>query len=297
MLPVTPRPEWCVPGGSNSDPRGGARSIPVTAETQGGGRPAARASGRRLSAGHRVGPGGVGTNRWRSAATTGLPPGTNGEGRTLMDKIRRLLRPVRSIRHVRTKASACDGRRDRRPHGNAVDPDGLEPSSSSLQGRCTATYALGPWVRGQESNLPCQKRLGYGQVPSHDGGPGGGPLSGRQVARRGHRSHLLAISSVVKVLFRRDERKHLCKSARRTRRSAGSRTLSSAGFGGRPATGAPPLRILSCVRRSFRKSKEPLPYGSGSSGHGPVKLQFRPSRTPPWEGARRTLLGRRRRTM
>ena len=68
------------------------------------------------------------------------------------------------------------------------------------------------------------------------------------------------------------------------------------GFGGRPATGAPPLRVLSCVLRSLRKSKEPLPCGSGSSGHGPVKVQFRSSSTPP-ERARRRPLGRRRRAI
>jgi hypothetical protein len=58
-----------------------------------------------------------------------------------------------------------------------------------------------------------------------------------------------------------------------------------------------PSRALSLVLRSLRKSKKPLPCGSGSSGQGPMKVHFRPSRTPPWEGTRRTLLGRRQRPM
>jgi hypothetical protein len=58
-----------------------------------------------------------------------------------------------------------------------------------------------------------------------------------------------------------------------------------------------PFVVLLSLLRPVRKSKEPLPYGSGSSGHGPVKVQFRPSSTPPWAGVRRTCLGRWRRAM
>jgi hypothetical protein len=263
------------------------------------GRPARSNERRRLSAGHRVGPGGSAPNGGdlRRAVSR---QATDGEGRTLMDKVRRLLRPVRLPIPTRphearppATAAATDGR-----SATAVDPDGLGPSSSSLQGRCTATRALGPWVRGAgvEPAVPKAPGLRPGAVPRRRPTEGD-RCSGRAVARRR-----------PSVPFAGDL--FSCQGAIWTRRTKAFVQIGSShsqgrresnpvvgGFGGRPATGAPPLRVLSCALRSFRKSKKPLPCGSGSSGHGPVKVQFRPSRTPPWEGARRTLLGRRRRTM
>ena len=216
-----------------------------------------------------------------------------------MDQVRRLLRPVRLPIPPRPHeapaptAAATDGR-----SASAVDPDGLEPSSSSLQGRCTATCALGPWVRGAgvEPAVPKAPGLRPGAVPR------------RRPAEGDRRAGRAVAGARPSVPFAGDL--FSCQGAIWARRTKAFVQISSShsqgrresnpvfgGFGGRPATGAPPLRVLRCVLRSLRKSKEPLPRGSGSSGHGPVKVQFRPSRTPPWTGARRTLLGRRRRAM
>jgi hypothetical protein len=88
----------------------------------------------------------------------------------------------------------------------------------------------------------------------------------------------------------------ICANGRHSRRAKGIPRLRR----GRRPPGhrrSAPSCVLSSVLRSFRKSKEPPPCGSGSSGHGPMEVQFRPSETPPWEGNRRTLLGRRRREM
>jgi hypothetical protein len=52
-------------------------------------------------------------------------------------------------------------------------------------------------------------------------------------------------------------------------------------FGGRPVLGAPPLWVVSSSSVRIRRSKKPLPFGSGSIGHGPVKVRFIPSSTPP----------------
>jgi hypothetical protein len=75
-----------------------------------------------------------------------------------MDQVRWLLRPVRLPIPPRPQVGPGERsvRRWTEPSPGPVDPDGLEPSSSSLQGRCTATCALGPESAGQESNLPCR---------------------------------------------------------------------------------------------------------------------------------------------
>jgi len=89
---------------------------------------------------------------------------------------------------------------------------------------------LGPWVRGAgvEPAVPKAPGLRPGAVPRRR------PADGDRMRPRGGNARssipLLAISSVVKVLLRRDEPSHSCKSARRTRRGAGSRTPSSAGL-------------------------------------------------------------------
>ena len=73
---------------------------------------------------------------------------------------------------------------------NPVGPDGLEPSPSSLQGRCTATRALGPWVRGAgvEPAVPIAPGLRPGAVPRRRPADGDRlrPPHGKA---RGHRSH------------------------------------------------------------------------------------------------------------
>jgi hypothetical protein len=84
--------------------------------------------------------------------------------------------------------------------------------------------------------------------------------SGPRCGARTAIDHLLAISSVVKVLFGRDEPTLLRKSVSRIRRGAGSRTTPSAEM---------EAARLPALGRAFfaglvQKAKEPLPRGSGS---------------------------------
>ena len=100
------------------------------------------------------------------------------------------------------------------------------------RGRGRTYRAKGAWVTAR-----CRST-----TATRGRGPLCRPCTGRCAAGT---SHLMAISSVVKVLFGRDEPRHLCKSAPRTRRGAGSRTLSSAGL---DAARLPVPRPFVCCR-------------------------------------------------
>src|SRR6185312_7398860 len=115
-------------------------------------------------------------------------------------------------------------RKDGRSAG-PVDPDGLEPSSSSLQGRCTATCALGPESAGQESNLPCRSAWVTARCRPTTATRGNGSTRCRAVA------DVATIDPFAGDLFNFQgavgaTRQTIWVIARRTRRGAGNRTLS-----------------------------------------------------------------------
>jgi hypothetical protein len=79
-------------------------------------------------------------------------------------------------------------------------------------------------------------------------------------------------------------------SARRTRPFGQIKSSHSRGSGGPTPSSArwaaarlsvPALWVVSSSSIRIRRSKKPLPFGSGSNGQGPVKVQFIPSSTPP----------------
>jgi len=162
-----------------------------------------------------------------------------------------------------------------------VDPDGLEPSHRSLLGSCTASRALGPVVRGAgvEPAMPEGAWVTTRSRPST-------ATRGRDRTCRGlvvpvTPIPLLAISSVFKVLFWRDSSSPFGPICASHSQGRGESNPVIGGFGGRPASGASPLRLLSVVVAA-RKTKEPLPCGSGSSTvNGPLKVQFIPLEAPP----------------
>jgi hypothetical protein len=180
--PVTPVPNGASPEARTPIRGVGARSDSSYRRDAGG-----RETGplERAAATERRPPGRAGWGRHQPLEICGdgrSPARYDGEGRTLMDKVRRLLRPVRlpippRPHEARRPATAAttDGHT-----ANEVDPDGLEPSSSSLQGRCTATYALGLWVRGAgvEPAVPKSAWVTARCRPT-TAARGEGPLSGR----------------------------------------------------------------------------------------------------------------------
>jgi hypothetical protein len=69
-------------------------------------------------------------------------------------------------------ASACDGRHDRRSHGQRSGPRRTRTVFVLLAGEVHRHVCVGPMgPRGRSRTCRAKKRLGYGQVPSHDGGP------------------------------------------------------------------------------------------------------------------------------
>jgi hypothetical protein len=150
-------------------------------------------------------------------------------------------------------------------------------------------WAISP--RGRvEPAVPTAPELRPGAVPT-TANRGGEPKAAARRQRRGHRSH-----------FWRSLQFSRCYLGAANRAIEANQLVALVGgaglearlrqVGGRPATDASPLPVLLSLLHSGRKSKEPLPYGSGSNGHGPVEVQFRPLSMPPWEGA---CHGRRRR--
>jgi hypothetical protein len=237
----------------------------------------------------------LGTDGWGHRRSTGLPPGYGRRG---------------SNSHgPGPPASEAGASADSATSARGAGPRRLSRRTGARPARWTQTDSnrLGPpckggapplvrWAHesaGQESNLPCRSAWVTARCRPTTATRGGTIARPRVWQRTRPSVPLLAISSIVKVLFGRDEPSHLSKISSPHLQGRGESNPVFGGFGGRPATGAPPLRVF-C---RGRKSKEPLPCGSGSSGHGPMKVQFKPSRTPPWQGAPRTFLGRRRRAM
>ena len=139
----------------------------------------------------------------------------------------------------------------------SVDPDGLEPSSSSLQGRCIATRALGPRVRGAGVEPAMPKHLGYDQVPSLDGNPRRGSTKATRWHRCGPRSHCWRSLQLSRSILGAT-RQAIWAIAHRTRRGAGNRTLASAGLEAARLPAPRPSVVLFVVV-SARKPKEPPP--------------------------------------
>jgi hypothetical protein len=70
----------------------------------------------------------------------------------------------------------------RSPVARSSGPRRARTVTLLLAGELHCHSCSGPKSAGQESNLPCLWRLGYNQVPSHDGNPRSGSVNGRGVA-------------------------------------------------------------------------------------------------------------------
>ena len=150
------------------------------------------------------GPGGIGPTR--EGPAIGRAPARVRTERVELSwtAVRRLLRPVRLPFPPRPHAEPGEGRHVVGPTITRLrGPRRTRTVFVLLAGEVHRHLCVGPSVRGAGVEPAVPKRLGYGQVPSHDGVPrwtGGFPRQG--MAR--HPIRLLAISSVFKDLFGRD---------------------------------------------------------------------------------------------
>jgi hypothetical protein len=217
-----------------------------------------------------------------------------------MDQVRRLLRPGASAIPPRphearrpATAAATDG-----PSGGTVDPDGLEPSSSSPAGEVQRHLGVGPTgPRGRSRTCPAKSAWVTAKCRPTTATRGRGPSSGPCSGRRAAIGPICWRSLQLSRCYLGTTNQGIC--AIQFVALAGGQGVETCLWrvGGPPANRCPAPSCAVVRTGSTPELKEPPPRGSGSSGHGPVKVQFRPTRTPPWKGARRTLLGRRRRTM
>ncbi len=203
-----------------------------------------------------------------------------------MDQVRRLLKPVRLPIPPRPQASrarrpdACV----RRPVAQPSGPRRTRTVTPLLAGKLHCHSCYGPNVRGAgvEPAVHNAPGLRPGTVPRWQPAVGIGKLVDQ--------IPLLAISSVVKELFGREGLSPFRQIPSSHSQGRGESNPIVGGFGGRPATGASPLRLFSVVMA--RKPKEPPPCGSGSSTvSGPFKMQVMPLMAPPRSGLRSPCLG------
>ena len=126
-----------------------------------------------------------------SSAAAGLPPGYGRRGSNSHGPGP----PASEAGASPNSATSAGSAGPRRPSPSTVVRPAQWTQTDSNRLRPPCKGGAPPLVRwahgsaGQESNLPCQKRLGYGQVPSHDGDPRTGTECGCAVAMRNHRSH------------------------------------------------------------------------------------------------------------
>ena len=253
-------PEWCVPGGSNSDPRGKSPLGYQLPQRRRGREPGPLV---RATALERRPPGrGRGGRRHRRVGrrSTGLSPGYGRRGSNShgpgppASEAGASTNSATSAEVGRRHPTTSGRRRSARPSG----PRRTRTVFVLLAGEVHCHSCVGPMSPRGRSRTCLAKAPGLrpGAVPRRQT-RGWGSISGREWHSTRPSIPLLAISSIVKELFGRDEPSLFAQMARRTRRGARESNPVFGGFGSRPATGASPLcrAVLVLCRSGNQKSR------------------------------------------